>query len=589
MLADLLLPDVVNLRFDDFTLSESLITFTMSTTQTEAVCPTCSTRFQRVHSGYKRTLADSPVAGWRARLHLRVRRFFCDNPACTRVTFSERLPIVVGPYGRRTKRLAGEQCQVAFEAGGEGGARLLRQLSMPVSPDTLLRLIRRAPEPAVNTPRVLGVDDWAKRKGQSYGTLLVDLERQRPIDMLPDRDAESFAAWLRAHPGVEIISRDRGVEYITGASEGAPQAMPVADRWHLLRNLHDALERFLQSHLACLQAAAESNPAIPGQATRTSTTTPPAEPASSSIETASTNACESHPQGCLDGVAEIDQSLPPTPPPPTEPPLTRAAQDKQARRTRRQARYAAVKALRAQGVGVNAIARQLEMAQATVRKYLEAETCPLYPAGRRSLSQLAPYRDYSQQRWQVGCHNATQLWREICALGFKGSRGLVALWGARERRVLPATSTPPQPGDPSASPPLKKVSPCASSRAVWLLLKSPDDLKPEEQQALERMKQVEEKLADAHALSQTFLRLVRERLAHELSPWLEAVAASKITALKRFAHGLKQDLAAVTAALTLPWSNGQTEGQVNRLKLIKRKMYGRASFDLLRRRVLAST
>lgn len=240
-------------------------------------------------------------------------------------------------------------------------------------------------------------------------------------------------------------------------------------------------------------------------------------------------------------------------------------------------------------MGLNAIARQLEMSRRTVRKYLEADACPLYPEGRHSLSQLTPYLAYLQQRWQVGCHNASKLWREICALGFKGSRGLVAIWGARERKLLPATHQALHSDSAPASPPLKKVSPWASSRAVWLLLKLPEDLKPEEQQALDRMKLAEEKVTDAYTLTQTFLRLVRERLANELSPWFEAVAASKITALKRFVHGLQQDLAAVTAALTLPWSNGQTEGQVNRLKLIKRKMYGRASFDLLRKRVLART
>jgi transposase len=247
MLADLLLPDVVNLRFEDFAQCESQITFTMSAASNETACPTCSVRSRRVHSYYERTLADSPVAGWRVRLHLRVRRFFCDNPACARVTFSERLPLVVAPYARRTQRLALEQCQVAFEAGGEGGARLLSKLSMPASPDTLLRLIRSAPEPVVKTPRVLGVDDWAKRKGQSYGTLLVDWNSIGRLTC-SDREAEMFAAWLRAHPH-RNHQRPR-LEYIKGATDGAPAALrgrPLASAQDLRRR-----RSVFQSHVVCL-------------------------------------------------------------------------------------------------------------------------------------------------------------------------------------------------------------------------------------------------------------------------------------------------------------------------------------------------
>ena len=259
LLANLLLPDESQLCIDRVETEGEDVLLSVSSTRATSLCPLCNRPSDRVHSQYQHHPADLPIVGHAVRLDMNVRKFFCDNNDYKRVIFTERLPSFVASYARRTNRLSSRQQRVAFALGGEAGANLSTIMDMATSPDTLLRLIHNTPEPEVKTPRVLGVDDWAKRKGQSYGTILVDLEAHEPVDLLPDRSAESFAKWLKEHPGVEIISRDRGKEYIKGATDGAPDAIQVADRWHLLKNLRDALKQLLESKRACLRAAAEES------------------------------------------------------------------------------------------------------------------------------------------------------------------------------------------------------------------------------------------------------------------------------------------------------------------------------------------
>ncbi|MFC1715568.1 ISL3 family transposase [Candidatus Poribacteria bacterium] len=577
MLTDVLFPAELQLRVDGVEMEKNTVNIMVASTNGRSACPHCQTISERIHSSYSRHPADLPLADYTVRLGMAVHRFFCDNGACEAKTFTERIPAFIQHYARRTDRLAIRQQSVAIEAGGAIGQRVLTILDMPVNSDTLIRFIRNAPEPDVATPRVVGVDEWSKRKGQSYGTILVDLEAHQPVDLLPDKSAESFAKWLREHPGVEVISRDRGVEYIKGATEGAPGAIQVADRWHLLTNLRDALKRLLESNRACLKAAAEKatdEKATDESQTDESRELKQAQVSDTDIESHSTSA-----ENLVDKHTQKKQLE-------TTQQLTRAEQEKQARHAIRQERYEAVCQLHQQGVSIRGIARRLRRSRHTVRKYIEAETCPMYPEDVKRGSKLAPYASYIQQRWDAGCHNASQIWRELRDLGFDGSRGLVACWVSSQRAKDPSSFTAP-PSPDSESTPNPEAVPWSPSRASWLLVSEEDELKEEDKQALERMKQADEKVAEAYDLGQRFAKMVRERQHESLLPWLEDVARSKIDALTGFANGIKQDLAAVTNALSLPWSNGQTEGQVNRLKLIKRQMYGRANFDLLRRRVLA--
>jgi transposase len=550
MLIEILLPKSAGLCLGEVVTEPNMIVLHVSSGQTEAICPGCTHRSKRVHSHYTRTVADLPWAEWPVYLKVLVQRFFCDNPACRYKTFAERFAQVVARYARRTLRLATRQQQTAYALGGEAGAKLAPHLSIPTSGDTLLRLIRKVPPVEVKNPRVLGVDDWAWAKGHRYGTILVDLERHRPIDLLPDRSADSLAAWLQAHPGVEIVCRDRAREYIDGVTQGAPQAQQVADRWHLLQNLREALERLLDQHSACLYAAA-NEPVAPVVEPE-----PPPSP-------------------------QADE----TPPPASSPALTQAQQKRQATRDRRLARYQAVLELQQQGLSRRAIARQLGLGYRTIQRYLDAGTFPEMAQRRQGCSILDQYLPYLQQRWGEGEHNASQLFREIKPQGYCGGSGMVSLWAAQQRgECKRSRTTKTEPKQPK--PTIQR--PWSAAYAVWLLLKDPELLPTEKKAALERMLQTSPEVQRAYNFAQAFGRIVRGRLSKALDPWLKAVTQSGLAPLKTFAAGLERDKTAVSAALSLPWSQGQTEGQVNRLKLIKRQMYGRAKFDLLRLRVLAT-
>src|SRR5712672_4035795 len=210
-----------------------------------AACPLCQQPSERIHGSYGRRVADVPCGGRRVILALTVRKFVCSTPTCPRQIFTERLADLVQSYARMTNRLCEQIQTIGFATCGQLGERLAPKLGMGVSGPTLLRRMRTVSIPPPAKVRILGIDDWARKKGQTYGTILVDLERRRTIDLLPDRSTETVVAWLRAHPEVEIVSRDRGSEYAAAAKKGAPQAQQIADKFHLLLNLREKLKELM--------------------------------------------------------------------------------------------------------------------------------------------------------------------------------------------------------------------------------------------------------------------------------------------------------------------------------------------------------
>jgi transposase len=487
-----------------------------------------------VHSRYTRQVADLPWCGVAVRLQLQVRRFFCDQPTCPRAIFTERLPGVVAPYARRTVRLSQLVELVGLLLGGSAGSRLLRHLAHGAllgSRDTVLRTIRRATFALPEALHALSVDDFAFRRGVTYGTMLVDLEQRRVVDLLPERSDVAFARWVRQHPEVRVVSRDRGGDYATGASLGAPQAEQVADRFHLLANASEVLDRCLTRHHARLHEAAQRS-------------APP----------------DAIPRATKGSRAD--------------------ARRKQERHAAREQHFQQVVALAQQGVSAHQIARHLQIARATVAKFLQVAAFPdlaLHPRPRR----IDPYLPYLRERWNAGQHNVRQLWREIWAQGYPcsdiGVRRIVSTW--RE----PA----PQPGVAGTPLPAKREVLSYSTRTTrWLLWKAPEELSEREGAYVAALKQCCPSIAEAQRLLTTFRTILTQRCSEQLDPWLDQCEQSGISELVGFARGLRRDYSAVQAALRYAWSQGQIEGQVNRLKLLKRQMYGRAKFDLLRQRVL---
>lgn len=496
------------------------------------ICPTCGRASQRLHSRYLRRLGDLPWQGRVVDLHLQARRFRCPAPECPCRIFGERLPSVMAPRVRRTVRLAEIQRHIGFGMGGEPEARLAKRLSMPVSGDALLWLVRAAYRPAPPPARIIGIDDWAWRRGRRYGTIVVDLERNRPIDLLPDHRAETVATWLAGHPEVEVVARDRAGAYAEGVRLEAPQAIQAADRWHLLRNLGDAVRHVFDRHHADLRAAA-----------RGAVVEPVTEKASG-------------------------------PEPLRLPRPTRRQQCGAAKQAARHARYAEVAALQGQGWSQSRIAGTLGLDRKTVRVWLRAGQPPNWSQPAKG-SLLDAHVNYLRRRWNEGCWNATQLWREIQQRGFSGQSRIVRDW-VHGLRVNEPTAR-------SAAKSTWRVP--SGRRAAWLVAARPEEIDRTEQAFVAALITGSPSLERVIHLARTFRDIVSGQKADQLDGWL---AAARETPLAGFAHGLQRDLPAVRAALSLRWSTSPVEGQINRLKSVKRQMYGRAGFDLLQQRVLGT-
>ncbi|MGI4800657.1 MAG: ISL3 family transposase [Janthinobacterium lividum] len=502
-----------------------------------ADCPTCRVPSRRVHSSYRRMLHDLPWQGRPVVIHVSARRFHCLNHLCARRTFAERLSGVTHCSVRRTGRLRDLQRHLGLALGGEAGARLAIRISAPTSPDTLLRLASaHRPADVMPTPRVLGIDDLAWRRGRRYGTVLVDLETNQVVDLLPDREAASVAAWLRDRPGVEIVARDRAGAYADGVRQGTPDAVQVADRWHLLRNLGEAVQALGNRHAAAARRAAQH--------------------VRSHLAAASVPA-----------VADMGLPIPI----PTAAQLASAAS-----KEHRQARYEEAARLYDVGATITRISAELGADRKTVRKWLLLGHAPLWqqPSGD---SILDPFKPLLGRRWSEGCRNASLLWREILTLGFRGGSSVVRDWAAGHRGVVVDEDIP-------AGRSLPPVWPVPSGyRLARLLTAARSRMDAQERMFVSHLLAAEPALNVAVAWAKRLNRLLRRRATESLD---EVLAAATGTLFARFAASLRRDFDAISAGLVLPWTTSPVEGQVSRIKMLKRTMYGRAGFELLRARVM---
>lgn len=546
----------------------------------QACCPLCEQTAERKHSRYIRCITDLPCTGRQVTLLLSLCKYFCQNSACPRKIFTERLPDLVKSSARLTNRLREALVALGFATCGEVISRLAPQLGMQVTPTTIIRRLRAVPTKLPSTVRQLGVDDWAWKKGQTYGTILVDLDLHRPIELLPDRSEKTLEAWLRTHPEIDTVSRDRAGAYAEAARKGAPQAQQVADRFHILKNLRERLKDLMDTKQSCLPEGEEhTSDAIPAKAQGIKEL--PEQPQPEELE---------------DPAQEKHYRV--MSPSPRERPagVSYDAFHKQVRRDNRYARYEAVRTLHQQGFNKSEISRRLGLCRQTITTYLEADVFPEITLRPQKASILDPYKPYILQRWQQRCCNGVQLYAEIKARGYAGSQPLLAIFLADLRKkhqeagdptILTFDDTQMTVVLPFPLPPKPQVTQRMSpTRASWLFFKRPEKLEEKQRQQVEQIRGGHPDLDAAYLLSQDFVTMLAERRDQDLDAWLHQAEQSRIPEVQGFVNGIRRDYAAVKAAFSSEISNGQVEGQVLRLKLQKRQVYGRANFDLLRLRVL---
>ena len=531
-----LLPLPDGLEISSVSRTDQEVQICVTSTRERSCCPRCSTSSSAIHSYYQRTPLELPCAGQQVRLVLTVKKFFCREETCSQKIFVERLPEFLEPFSRLTCRLRSIVQAIGGALNAQGGARLGAQLGIPLSRMTYLRSLLRASLPSLEQVKRVGIDDFAWKRGKSYGTVIVDLDTHTIIDLLPDREAATVQHWLEEHEEIDLVSRDRGGAYIDGATQGAPHAQQCADRWHLCANLGEAVEDFLiRTHMQL--------------------------PEPQSADTGQSGA--------------VEASLPLS-----SYSATPAQQGRsQARLMRKWKLYQRVKDLHAQGMSLRKIGEELGLARNTVRKYFREPPEPPKPTPRAlRASLLDPYDDYLLERLRQGCHNAAQLFREIQEKGFTGSLSITKayvrfLHSSTGEGKTPRTRT-------------QRAEAISPRELRWLLTHKREKLDQEEQARLDRLLTVSTEVQTLHTLVQSFLEMVRERKGQHLRAWMEEAAKSGIAEMKSFVTGIERDYDAVHAGLTLPWSQGPVEGAVNKIKTHKRLMYGRASFKLLRQKML---
>jgi len=545
-LLTVLFPHLAGLRLRRVEDTGDAVVISASSRAGQACCPGCGAPSSRVHGGYTRTVADGVAGGRPLLIALAVRRFRCLQDQCPAVTFAEQAGGLTERYRRRSVPLLGMLAGFGLELAGRAAARLAGTLGIAVHPSTVLRLVMALPEPQVTAaPEILGVDDFALRKGHVYGTVLVDIGTGDAVDLLPDREAATLESWLETHPGAQVICRDRAGAYAEGARDGAPDALQVADRWHLWHNLAESAEKTVTRHRGCLKDQPAGDDAASKDTPDTAGLPQPETPGQ-------TEAAQVTPDGSLDACGRERRLV-----------------------TRTRERYGEIRERLDAGQSLAAICRALDLDRKTVQRFARAASVDelLVNAMNRE-SKLDRFKPYLCQRWNEGITDAAALHAELQQRGWAGSVKTVRRYVAPFRQALAA----PEPGP--AVPKTRQIT-------RWLLTR-PDRLRPEEQ---EQLGQIKERCPHIQALAgyvTSFAEMMTGRTgSQDLEAWLTAIEADDGQPdLRSLATGIRNDQQAVINGLTLPWSSGKVEGTVNKIKMIKRQMYGRAGFGLLRKRVI---
>lgn len=500
-------------------------------------CPDCRKFSKKIHDRYTRTISDLPVFQYRTIIRLKTRKFKCGNPRCERKVFSEQTP-VISRYSRRTNRVLKILESFAIELTGKLGSFMSKQLFIAVSISTITRMAHNQQLPEIKQPKILGVDDWAYRKGISYGTILIDMETSKPIELLPSRDGEDLKKWLMKYNDIQIVTRDRSSSYSAAVNEACPNAIQVADRFHLLMNLSDALDTYFKSISGTISQHIK----------------------------AKTSEILSLPETGPKATSGINQ-------------VNGATVDS------RLEKFNKVKELQAKGFSRKRISKDLKMHYSTVKSYFLQET--LSPRTRRRSTNFDLFTDHVLSRIKTEGYILKDIYEEIREMGFNGeiSQARYNINILKEQLKVSTLGL-----SQIQSQKIQYIRPLSSRKLSTYIGAYMAEIKvPQDRHYMQTILENITELRIVRKLVQIF-RTMLLRGRGNIKRWIDFVIRSKykLSGLKAFAKGMLKDIEAVENGINMSWSNGATEGHVNRIKSIKRQMYGRASFELLRKKVILS-
>jgi transposase len=519
--------DFTLLKFHDTTTN---IDFEVCSCQISSCCPLCHTISTKIHSRYVRIIADLPVSGKIAKLRLQVRKFFCENLDCSRKIFTERFTQQLPSYSRRFERLNELITSIGLELGGNVAQRIGKLCYVKISASTILRLVVKCPIPAIKLPKIIGVDDWAFKKRLKYGTIIVDLEKNEVIDLLPDREAKTLTTWLKLHSSVETVSRDRSSTYASAITEADDKIVQIADRWHILKNLTEGFEGFLNTQRESLRDISAE-------------------------------------------LSEEQQLLSES----IAPEIKEIAKKDILITGRYHDNFLKVKELQREGVSKRKIAKILKMSRHTIDRYWH-RTSFLQKVSHQK-SNILDFEDYLIKRWQEGEQKVKVLFEEIKAQGFKHSIKLVYEFVKKYPKTVV-----------ESLPEAAKIKYYSSKQlSIWLSIFRKDWSEECPKAYLEKLLEDNPIIKKVRNTVLNFRRLMKDKEGDKLKGWCDDVINDENENIKGFARGVLKDYNAVYQGFVSNWSNVPVEGQVNRLKNIKRQMYGRAGFELLRKRVVITS